>query len=246
LTDGAREDLAFRKYWPDIQMRLTREIPARFDPMPRTDQAMFGQQVFHLCHKAELLMDDEIHFVAVAMTLFGHHFIADPRFFPLASLLFDQTHSARLRRARPMIAPLMAQVWGQTPMRQDALAQAAVELNALQLGHNTSGAFAPCEMTMEMFGRWQPSPLDQAAYVAHAKAVQVRLAVQGPQVLDVCFWAVWALGVDFDHNPQHQWWIRSLDKVGPDPARRYHRLLGWLERLARGSAVTHEGEMQGV
>jgi hypothetical protein len=59
LTDRAREDLAFRKYWPDIQLRLAREIPARFAPMTAGDHMAFGQQVFHLCHEAALFKDDE-------------------------------------------------------------------------------------------------------------------------------------------------------------------------------------------
>lgn len=237
VTDQMKTRLAFHGSWSAMKTRLNAEMPTRFGPMPSDDQLDFGRAVFDLCHQYELFADDEVHTVSVLMTLFGHRFYTDPRFSTLSDIIFDMAQKARMRRVRPLVQPMLEQVWGVAQTRQTYLQNAVTELNALRRNGALKGQFVSCEQPLPLFEKWQPKPLDQKLFLTNAAAMRANLNVAGPYDLDVCFWTIWVLGLDVNSNPQFRWWIRLLDKAGTDPQNRYQRLLSWLERLASGTAT---------
>lgn len=81
----------------------------------------------------------------------------------------------------------------------------------------------------------QPRSLDEALYVENARSVAARLGLEHRYAIDVCFWTIWLVGLDFDLNPQFGWLMRSVDSAGTRPERRFRRLASWLLRLAEGT-----------
>lgn len=121
LTESAKSRLAFHRVRPAVARSMRETVPSRFEPMSDADVDAAVDAAFRLCQRAELVFLDELRFVCLLSTLFGHRFHLAPRYTPVTEILFDPAQTARMRRTKPMVASLVHQVWGDQQQRDTLL-----------------------------------------------------------------------------------------------------------------------------
>lgn len=231
LTSQMHTRLAFHGVWPKTHRYLIEQIPSRFLVM-RDDECMeFGRLAFDRCSEIEFLYEDEYRYYCILMTLFGHRFYDDPRFSEISSIIHDTKQKARMRRTMPLIPKLTEQIWGEKDAMKNFVLKAHEQLKSSLNGNNTVSYFPSCTGNINLFLKWRPHVLDQRIYVQNARVIASRLKLSGEDAIDICFWSIWALGLNFDNNPQFKWLSRSVNQAGNDPSQRRRRLTKWLVRL---------------
>lgn len=241
FSDQMLVGLAFHSKWPATRAYLLENVPLRFSVMTDKDMMDFGKLAFYQCHDAELVYEDEYRYFCLLMTLFGHKFIEDPRYTQISSVLMDTTQKARMKRTEPLVPQVIEEMWGKPEARQVTLSRASEQMENLLYRQSGPLYFPPCSQEIGWYTRHS---LDQQVFVNNAKSVAARLRLRGGEALDVCFWAIWILGLDFDDNPQFRWLNRSIDKAGDNPETRLRRLTKWLIRLANNDHPASPNEIE--
>lgn len=100
LTKAAKSRLAFHRIRPATVNFMRKTAPSRFDLMNEADADAAVDAAFRLCQRSELAFQDELRFVCMISTLFGHHFYLDRRYDEISHILFNPAQMARRRRAR--------------------------------------------------------------------------------------------------------------------------------------------------
>lgn len=235
LTEGIKSRLAFHRIRPATVRFMRQAKPVRFDPMSAADADAVVDAAFRLCRDADLVFQDELNFVCILMTLFGHRFHLDPRYQPISSILLNPEERGRKRRTEPMISPMIEKVWGTYEHRTASFEQLKAQLRIVTEGERPT--MSSCMSPIRIFEEWQPAPLDQGFYAKNAELVASRLHIlEHYSAVDLCFWTIWMIGIDFDLNPQFAWMMRSIDKSGSVPERRFRRLASWLLRISERPA----------
>lgn len=241
LTKAAKSRLAFHRIRPATVNFMRKTAPSRFDLMNEADADAAVDAAFRLCQRSELAFQDELRFVCMISTLFGHHFYLDRRYDEISHILFNPAQMARRRRAETLVAPLVNAVWGYDRHQGDVFLDILIaQLRIVAEGREA--AIGPCTQPFAKFANWRPRPLNQASYVENARAVSQRLRLEGSTALDLCFWTIWVLGLDFDLDPQFAWLTRSVESAGVTPEKRFRRLVLWLIKLAEIGQLQPHGK----